>query len=142
MRNIIIKNNKEIKEFINHIINQNKYLNLKVEKEIEKIFSKIKTKGDKALFNYAKKFDKCNLNKSNLVINKNEINKYAKKCPKDIEKALNFSALRIKSFIYFKFLKIINIKIIKVYNYDQDGNQLIQLEYMFQEEQLLIQVQF
>lgn len=101
----IIKKNKEIDKFISNIINQNKNLNVKIEKEVEKIFLNVRTKGDIALFNYAKKFDKCNLNKNNLIITRNEISKYAKKCPKDIEKALNFSALRIKKFHLYQIPK-------------------------------------
>ncbi len=101
----IIKKNKEIDKFISNIINQNKNLNIKIEKEVEKIFLNVRTKGDIALFNYAKKFDKCNLNKNNLIITRNEISKYAKKCPKDIEKALNFSALRIKKFHLYQIPK-------------------------------------
>ena len=94
----IIYKDRDIKKFIFKLISQNKFLNIKVEREVEKIFQNIQTKGDKALFNYAKKFDGCKLNEKNIVINKNKIKVFAKKCPKDITNALFFSASRIKKF--------------------------------------------
>ena len=94
---IIYKDN-DIKKFISDQINQNKSLNIKVEREVEKIFQSIKAKGDNALFNYAKKFDGCNLNSKNILINKTKIKSFAKQCPKDIANALLFSAIRIKKF--------------------------------------------
>ena len=65
---------------------------------VEKIFQNIQRKGDKALFTYAKKFDGCKLNAKNISIDKNKIKIFAKKCPKDIAKALYFSSSRIKKF--------------------------------------------
>ena len=94
----IIYKDRDIKKFIFKLISQNKFLNIKVEREVEKIFQNIQAKGDKALFNYAKKFDGCKLNEKNIVINKNKIKVFAKKCPKDIANALSFSASRIKKF--------------------------------------------
>ena len=96
-KKIIYKTN-DINNFIKFIINKNTSLNIKVEKEVEKIFYNIRTKGDTALFNYAKKFDRCKLNSKNIKINKNTIKSCAKKCPKDITNALLFSASRIKKF--------------------------------------------
>ena len=94
---IIYKKN-DIKKFVSSLINQNKSLNIKIEQEVEKIFQNIQRKGDKALFSYAKKFDGCKLNAKNISIDKNKIKIFAKKCPKDIAKALYFSFSRIKKF--------------------------------------------
>ena len=94
---IIYKKN-DIKKFIFNLINQNKSSNIIVEREGEKIFQNIQRKGDKALFTYAKKFDGCKLNAKNISIDKNKIKIFAKKCPKDIAKALYFSSSRIKKF--------------------------------------------
>ena len=94
---IIYKKN-DIKKFISNLINQNKSLNIKIEREVEKIFQNIQSKGDKALSSYAKKFHRCKLNAKNISINKNKIKVFAKKCPKDIAKALYFSSSRIKKF--------------------------------------------
>ena len=94
---IIYKKN-DIKKFISNLINQSKSLNIKIEREVEKIFQNIQRKGDKALFSYAKKFDGCKLNAKNILIDKNKIKIFAKKCPKDIAKALYLSLSRIKKF--------------------------------------------
>ena len=94
---IIYKKN-DIKKFIFNLINQNKSSNIKIERVVEKIFQNIQRKGDKALFSYAKKFDGCKLNAKNILIDKNKIKIFAKKCPKDIAKALYFSSSRIKKF--------------------------------------------
>ena len=94
----IIYKDKDIKKFISNLINQSKSLNIKIEREVEKIFQNIQRKGDKALFSYAKKFDGCKLNAKNILIDKNKIKIFAKKCPKDIAKALYFSSSRIKKF--------------------------------------------
>ena len=94
----IIYKNTDIKKFISSIVSQNKSLNIRVEREVEKIFKNIQNKGDSALFNYAKKFDNCKLNTKNISVNKSKIKAFAKKCPKDIAKALHFSASRIKKF--------------------------------------------
>ena len=94
---IIYKKN-DIKKFIFNLINQNKSSNIKIERVVEKIFQNIQRKGDKALFTYAKKFDGCKLNAKNISIDKNKIKIFAKKCPKDIAKALYFSSSRIKKF--------------------------------------------
>jgi len=94
----IIYKDSDIKKFISNLVNQNKSLNIRVEREVEKIFQNIRIKGDKALFNYAKKFDGCKLNTKNILINKNQIKTFAKRCPKDIANALFFSASRIKKF--------------------------------------------
>ena len=96
-KKIIYKKN-DIKKFVSSLINQNKSLNIKIEQEVEKIFQNIQRKGDKALFSYAKKFDGCKLNAKNISIDKNKIKIFAKKCPKDIAKALYFSSSRIKKF--------------------------------------------
>ena len=78
----IIYKDTDIKKFISNLVNQSKSLNIKVEREVKKIFQNIQVKGDKALFEYAKKFDGCRLNTKNIVINKNKIKVFAKKCPK------------------------------------------------------------
>ena len=49
----IIYKDRDIKKFIFKLISQNKFLNIKVEREVEKIFKNIQARGDKALFDYA-----------------------------------------------------------------------------------------
>ena len=94
----LIYGNSNLRKFINKIINKNKELNVSIENEVEKILQQVKRKGDKALLLYAKKFDKCKIKKNEIKITKSEINKFAKKCPRDIAKILNFAASRISKF--------------------------------------------
>jgi len=101
----IIFKDKDIKKFISNLTNQNKSLNIKVDREVEKIFKNIRSKGDKALFSYAKKFDGCELNSRNIKISKKKIKFFAKKCSKDIANALLFSASRIKRFHLYQIPK-------------------------------------
>ena len=42
----------------------------KVDKEVYQIIKQVKFHGDKALFKYAKKFDKSSINKKNILIKK------------------------------------------------------------------------
>ena len=56
MSSNIIYKDREVKKFIFKLINHNTSLNSRVEKEVDVIFKNIKKNGDKALFNYAKRF--------------------------------------------------------------------------------------
>ena len=94
----LIYGDSNLRKFINKIINKNKELEVGIENEVEKILQQVKRKGDKALLLYAKKFDKCKIKKNEIKITKSEINKFAKKCPRDIAKILNFAASRISKF--------------------------------------------
>ena len=98
MSSNIIYKDREVKKFIFKLINHNTSLNSRVEKEVDVIFKNIKKNGDKALFNYAKRFDGLRLNKNNIEIKKSKIKFYSRKCPSDIAKALLFSSSRIKRF--------------------------------------------
>ena len=101
----IISGKSNVKNFINQIIDENTKINITIEKEVDKILEKVKKNGDKALIYFAKRFDKCNIKKNEIKIKVGEINKFAKKCPKSIEKALNFAASRIKKFHKFQLPK-------------------------------------
>ena len=94
----LIKGEFNIKQFINTIINQNTEINIKVQKDVDKILEKVKKNKDSALIYYANKFDKCKIKKNEIKIKESEIKKFAKQCPKDIENSLNFAASRIKKF--------------------------------------------
>jgi len=92
----LISSELNVKRFINKVIDQNTKINVKIEKEVDQILQKVKKNGDNALIYFAKKFDKCIIKKNEIKIEVSEINKFAKKCPKNIEKALIFAAARIK----------------------------------------------
>ena len=97
IKKIIIKNT-DICKYTKNLVSTTNKLESRIENEVEKIIDRVRKDGDKALLFFAKKFDNCVLNKKSIKIKRSDINKFAKKCPKDIEKALFFSAERIKKF--------------------------------------------
>ena len=101
----LISSELNVKRFINKVIDQNTRINVKIEKEVDQILQKVKKNGDNALIYFAKKFDKCIIKKNEIKIEVSEINKFAKKCPKNIEKALIFAAARIKKFHKYQLPK-------------------------------------
>ena len=101
----LISSELNVKRFINKVIDQNTKINVKIEKEVDQILQKVKKNGDNALIYFAKKFDKCIIKKNEIKIEVSEINKFAKKCPKNIEKALIFAAARIKKFHKYQLPK-------------------------------------
>ena len=97
IKKIIIKN-IDIEKYTKNLVRTTNKLEGRIGNEVEKIIDRVRKEGDKALLFFAKKFDNCVLNKKTIRIKRSDINKFAKKCPKDIEKALVFSAERIKKF--------------------------------------------
>ena len=95
IKKIIIKN-IDIEKYTKNLVRTTNKLEGRIGNEVEKIIDRVRKEGDKALLFFAKKFDNCVLNKKTIRIKRSDINKFAKKCPKDIEKALVFSAERIK----------------------------------------------
>lgn len=83
----------------------------KVDEKVKKIISEVKLKGDEALFNFAKKFDKSNINTSNILISKKIIKSYKKKINPSIMKAFNIAIKNVKNF--HKKQKPKNFKITK-----------------------------
>ena len=49
-------------------------IDTKIQNDVKKIINRVKIKGDEALINYTKKFDKILLNKNNLTPNYTSIN--------------------------------------------------------------------
>ena len=97
IKKIIIKNT-DIEKYTKNLVRTTNKLEGRIGNEVEKIIDRVRKEGDKTLLFFAKKFDNCVLNKKTIRIKRSDINKFAKKCPKDIEKALVFSAERIKKF--------------------------------------------
>ncbi len=63
---------------------------------IKAVFQKVKTEGDSALSYYSQKFDA--FAPENIELSKNEWQKAAAQCPKDLQKAINQAAANIKKF--------------------------------------------
>ena len=72
--------------------------NEKIDLEVRNIIHEVKEKGDKALFNFSKKFDKVELNESNLLLPKNIRSQYKKKIDLKILKSFEKAITNITNF--------------------------------------------
>ena len=66
---------KELKIFLDKRYEDS---NIKIDKKVKNIIQKVKLEGDKALFDYTKKFEGISLNKKNILINTNNYKKNKK----------------------------------------------------------------
>ena len=62
----------------------------KVDKKVHQIIKQVKSHGDKALFKYAKKFDKSSINK-NILLSKEVLQSYKNKIDDDILKSFRIA---------------------------------------------------
>ncbi|MCQ2914177.1 MAG: histidinol dehydrogenase [Alphaproteobacteria bacterium] len=65
---------------------------------VSNIINDVRDNGDKALFEYTKKFDKLDLNKDTVKVSREEIDNAIKQCDKDVLDALYLAAERIEAF--------------------------------------------
>ena len=72
--------------------------NEKIDLEVKDIIHKVKEKGDNALFNFSKKFDKADINESNLLLPRDIRNKYKNKIDLKILKAFEKAIKNITNF--------------------------------------------
>ena len=72
--------------------------NEKIDLEVRNIIHEVKENGDKALFNFSKKFDKVELNESNLLLPKNIRNQYKNKIDLKILKSFEKAITNITNF--------------------------------------------
>lgn len=98
MLNIIYFDKNENYSIVEQLFNRSKLEEKKIQNQIEEIIEKIKTKKDKALFEYTEKFDKVKLNENTIKLKKNEIEKAYSKTDKKLIKIIKKSAKRIKKF--------------------------------------------
>lgn len=69
-----------------------------VLESVEEIIKEVREKGDRALFDYTKKFDGFDLNDSNLEITEDEMKEAFKRTERSLVRALKEAALRIERF--------------------------------------------
>jgi len=72
--------------------------NEEIDLEVKNIISKVKEKGDEALFYFSKKFDGVNLDESNLLISKEVRNQCINKIDKDILKSFEIAIDNVTNF--------------------------------------------
>lgn len=86
------------KELLGNLLNRNPGSYTKYENTVNEIIDNVRNNGDKALFDYTLKFDKCELNSDSVVVTKEEIKKaYEKLSPEFIE-VMKKSAENIRVF--------------------------------------------
>ncbi len=74
MKIIKLKKNNFIDQVHRTINNRSTNINKRINSIVTTIISDVKKHGDNAIFKYSKKFDKINLNKNTLILNKNSKN--------------------------------------------------------------------
>ncbi|MBF0558467.1 MAG: histidinol dehydrogenase [Nitrospirae bacterium] len=91
----ILSKNNEIAAFLQLLKKRATGVHPGVERAVQAILADVKKKGDAAVEKYTRKFDGHDLPMS---IKKAEINRYARKAEKNIVKALEIAAARIRKF--------------------------------------------
>tara|TARA_B100000315_G_scaffold6482_1_gene6540 strand:+ start:74 stop:1366 length:1293 start_codon:yes stop_codon:yes gene_type:complete len=96
---IISQTDKNFNQIIETLLkNRSGENDSKVEGIVKKIIEAIKQKGDSALFQYTKKYDRINLTRKNIQVSIRDINSAYNKVPKKNVIALKRAAHRIKKF--------------------------------------------
>lgn len=91
----ILKTQKEISAFLNHLRKRATGVSSEMEKSVKKILADVKKNGDRAVEKYTLRFDK---HSRSVKIGAAEIKTHAKKADKKIVRALRMSADRILHF--------------------------------------------
>lgn len=92
----IIRNNKDLSEFLTKLSLRNSGNNYSVEHTVKQILKAVKEYGDKAVLEYTRKFDYKRAGK--LRLTPSEISKFSNKADIKVVKALELSAKRIRRF--------------------------------------------
>ena len=95
------------KELLGNLLNRNPGSYTEYENTVNEIINDIRNNGDKALFEYTSKFDKCQLNKDSVKVTSQEIkDAYKKLNPELIEVMKKTSLLNnTRKHIYQKHTK-------------------------------------
>ena len=81
-----------------------------IDKKVNKILNLVKFNGDKALVDLTNKFDKSNINKNALLVNKTLINKFARDINTDVLNSFKIAIKRVKRFHKKQYPKNYKIK--------------------------------
>ncbi len=80
------------------ILDKRKFIQRNQSTMVKKILSDVKTKGDKALIKFEKKFSKIQTNTKKIKFSKDEINQISKKVDKKLKNSINIAFQRITRF--------------------------------------------
>ncbi len=96
--NIVKYSEKESNILIEKILSRSKFDYGNALITVEKIVNDIKNNGDEAFFKYTKNFDNVEINKSNVLVTKEEIDYAYSKVDSKLIEVIRHSAKRIKAF--------------------------------------------
>lgn len=88
---------EELKDFIKGLSNRLSF-DSPQEAAVKSIILDVKEKGDAAIQNYLKKFDKLDIKPKNFALTEKEWKEGANRCSKDIKKIIDETALRLEEF--------------------------------------------
>jgi len=80
------------------IKNRGQGLESQYAQSVLEIIENVRKLGDRAVFDYAKKFDRVDLNPENVRVSEREIEEAFKKVPKSVIEAIEFAVERVKKF--------------------------------------------
>ena len=95
---IVETKNKQFEKIFENLISSKRSQSISKLKLVNQIIKNIRKKGDEALFNYTKKFDKININKKNIKITNKESSKLIRNLDKNVKKAIDVAYQRIYQF--------------------------------------------
>ncbi|MEI3162675.1 MAG: histidinol dehydrogenase [Lachnospirales bacterium] len=96
MINIIKYDDKEGKKLVEALLSRSQLEHGNVQEIVNDIIANIKANGDKALFEYTKKFDKFDVNKDNVLVTEEEIKEAYNQVDADLIRVIKKSAERIR----------------------------------------------
>ncbi len=89
---------KEGKLIVDGLLSRTQLDQSEVQMKVDKIISEVRLKKDKALFEYTKMFDGFEINKENILVSKEEIEKAYKEVDKELIEIIKKAAERIRDF--------------------------------------------
>ncbi len=94
----VILNKENKKDILSKLLKRSTNDYGSFEKTVEKIIEDVRTRGDEALFELAKKFDGCDINASNFVVTEAEIEEGIRSVPDKLVDIMQDSFLNIKKY--------------------------------------------
>lgn len=98
MISIIKYGDEEGKKLVSDILSRSQLENKEVQRTVDAIIADIRQNGDKALFEYTKKFDKFDVTSENILVKEDEIEEAYSLVDKELTGVIKRSAERITSF--------------------------------------------
>lgn len=98
MINILKYNDEEGKKLIEGLLSRSQLEYGDVQEKVNAIIADIKANGDKALFEYTKKFDKFDVNADNILVTEEEVKEAYTKVDPELVEVIKKSAERIRAF--------------------------------------------